>query len=159
MLMDQCARQARRNWIQYLCPGQIRRMQMVQKKHSVCCWYEWWRRFQNSLKILHLSQNWFYLTKGYLWVDLVTDCYFENSIKAAEKAQRHSATKIIKKSPKSKVPRDFSNFLSNEENKTRMNEVLFQAINEKKNAFAECSESTTDDLLTWTRVCVTEVSR
>ena len=79
---------------------------------------------------------------------MVTDCYFENSIRAAEKAQRDSATKIIKKSPKSKVPRDFSNFLSNEENKTRMNEVLFQGINEKKNAFAECSESTTDDLLT-----------
>ena len=60
---------------------------------------------------------------------MVADCYFENSIKAAKKAQRDSATKIIIKSPKSKVPRDFSNVLSNGENKI---ELLFQATNEKR---------------------------
>ena len=60
---------------------------------------------------------------------MIANCNFENSIKAAEKAQRDSATKMIIKSPKSKVPRDFSNVLSNGENKI---ELLFQATNEKR---------------------------
>ena len=97
--------------------------------------------------------------KGYPDVDLVADCYFENSIKVAEKAQRDSAIKKIANSPKPKVPRDFSKFLSNGENKTHMIELLFQAINKKDCACWMLWEHTTNDLLTWTRVCVTVVNR
>ena len=72
------------------------------------------------------------LPKGYLRVDLVADCYFEICIKAAERGKRGSATKIITRSPKSKISRNFSNFLSNEENKTRTIELRFQTIKEKR---------------------------
>ena len=72
------------------------------------------------------------LPKGYLRVDLVADCYFENSIKDAERAKRGTTTKIITNSPKSKVPREFSKFLSNGENKTRMIELIFQTMKEKR---------------------------
>ena len=63
---------------------------------------------------------------------MVAECYLKNSIKAAEKAKRDSATKIIIISPKSKVPTEFSNFLSNGENKIRMIELLFRKIKEKR---------------------------
>ena len=53
------------------------------------------------------------------------------TLKAAEKAKRDSATKIFIKSPKSKIPRDFSNFLSNGENKFRMIELLIHTTKEK----------------------------
>ena len=59
----------------------------------------------------------FFIAKGYLRVDLVANYYFKNFIKAVEKANRDSATKMIIKPPKSEVPRDFSNFFSNGENK------------------------------------------
>ena len=65
-----------------------------------------------SLKMISI------LPKVYLRVDLVSDCYFENFIKAADRAKRDSATK-------SKGPRGFSNFLLNKENKTRMIDLLF----------------------------------
>ena len=42
------------------------------------------------------------LPKLYLQVDLVADCYFENFIKAAERAKRNSTTKAIIKSLKIK---------------------------------------------------------
>ena len=50
----------RTNWIHYLYPSQIRRMQLLQKKTQCMLliswhWCEWWRQFQNPLKILHLS--------------------------------------------------------------------------------------------------------
>ena len=59
-----------------------------------------------------LAISWyrFYLPKGYLRADLASDCYFENSIKAVEKAKTDSRTLIIIKSPKLKVLKDFSNF-------------------------------------------------
>ena len=77
---------------------------------------------------------------------MVADCYFGNSIKAAEATERDTATKIIIKPPKLKVPRDFWNFLSDGENKKRMIALLFETIKEKK-SLTERSENTTDDLL------------
>ena len=60
MLMAPCARQVRTNWIQCLYPSQIRRIQLLLKKTQCMLliswnWCEWWRQFQNPLKILHLS--------------------------------------------------------------------------------------------------------
>ena len=60
-----------------------------------------------SKEVLHLTWYRFYLTKGYLRVDLVGDCSFENLIKVSEKGKRNSATKMVIKPPKSKVPGDF----------------------------------------------------
>ena len=123
-------RQVKTDWLRHLCRSQMTRIQMLQKKTKRMLliswhWCEWWRRFKKPLKILHSSWYRFYLTKEYLQVDLVadcyfknpiTDCYFKNLITAAEKVERDSATKIIIKSPKSKVPSDYSNCLSNGEN-------------------------------------------
>ena len=55
------------------------------------------------------------LTKLYLRVDLVADCYFKTSLKAVGRAKRGSTAKIIIKSTKSVVLRDFSNFCPMEE--------------------------------------------
>ena len=63
------------------------------------------------------------------WV--CTGC-FANFIKAAEKAKRDSATKMIIKPPKLKVHRDFSNVFLNGENKTYIIELFFQTIKEKR---------------------------
>ena len=91
-------------------------------------WCKWWRRFQKPLKILLLSWYWFYFTKGCLQVQLLADCYFQS----CREGKKKSATKIIIKPPKSKVPRDFSSFLSNGENKLRMIEPLIQTTKEKR---------------------------
>ena len=72
------------------------------------------------------------LPKESLQVDLVADCYFENSISAAERVWPCSATKIITKLPKSKVLRSFSKFLSNGEKETHKFELLIQKIKEKR---------------------------
>ena len=60
MLIVPCARQVTTNWIQYVYPSQIRKMHLLQRKTQCMLliswhWCEWWRQFQNPLKILHLS--------------------------------------------------------------------------------------------------------
>ena len=146
-----------------LCPSQMRRIQILQEKTQRMVliswdWYEWWWQFQKPLKILHFNWYQFYLTKGYLRVDLVADCCFENFIKAEEMTKKDFATTMIIKPLKSKVPRDFSNFLSNGVKRTRLMELVFQT-KQKKITHTECFENTTDDLLTWTKECVTENNR
>ena len=75
-----------------------------------------------------------HIPKGYHRIDLVADCYLSNSIKDAERAKRGQSTKILVKSTKSKIPREFSKFLANGENKTRMIELIFETLEEKKAA-------------------------
>ena len=65
------------------------------------------------------------IPSGYPRVDLVADTYRQMSMKNAERDNRGSSSQIIIKSIQSKVPRDFKNFLSNGENKTRMITLLF----------------------------------
>lgn len=72
------------------------------------------------------------IPKGYRRIDIVADCYWENSIKDAERAKRGTATKIILRSANAKVPREFTKFLSCGENKTRMIELFFQVWTKKK---------------------------
>ena len=64
---------------------------------------------------------------------MVADYCFENLIEAAEKAKKDAATKIITKSPKSKVTRDVWIFLSDGEKKKRMIALLLQTIKGEKN--------------------------
>ena len=79
------------------------------------------------------------------WV--CTGC-FANFIKAAEKAKRDSATKMIIKPPKLKVHRDFSNVFVEWRKQDVHNWAVFSNNKRKKIAHTECFENTTDDLLT-----------
>ena len=52
--------------------------------------------------------------------------------KSAERANRGQSSRIILKSALSKIPREFSKFLSNGENKTRMIELIVETVQRKK---------------------------
>ena len=60
------------------------------------------------------------LPQGYERVDIVADTYHEVSLKSAERSQRGKASKVIIRSAKSKISRNFSDFLKNGENKKRL---------------------------------------
>ena len=57
------------------------------------------------------------LRQGYKLIDIVVDTYHEVSLKSAERSQRGKASKVNIRSAKSKIPRNFSDFLKNGENK------------------------------------------
>ena len=69
---------------------------------------------------------------GFKRVEIIADCYFENSIKNSERMKRGTSTKILVKSSKSKIPRDFSKFLQSGDNKTRLVELIFQSIQDDR---------------------------
>ena len=73
-----------------------------------------------------------FLPKGFNRIDLVADSCLQNSIKDAEGANRGQSSRIILKSALLKIPREFSKFLSNGENKTRMIEPIFETLQRKK---------------------------
>ena len=75
------------------------------------------------------------LPSGYKRVDIVADTYQENSIKSVERKDRWDASKILVKSAKSKIPRDFASFLLNNDNKTKMIELIFGTIIKEKLKF------------------------
>ena len=75
-----------------------------------------------------------FLPIGFKRIDLVADSYRQNSIKDAERANRGQSSRIILKSALSKIPREFSKFLSNGENKPRMIELIFETLQRKKAA-------------------------
>ena len=57
------------------------------------------------------------LPSGYIRVDIVADTYQEVSLKSAERNARGILSKAMVPSNKSKVPRNFSDVLRNEEKK------------------------------------------
>ena len=61
-------------------------------------------------------------------MDIVADSYWPNSIKTSERTKRGLSEKILIKSSKTKIPREFSKFLSSSENKKRMIELLFDVF-------------------------------
>ena len=69
---------------------------------------------------------------GYKRVDSVSDSYRSNSIKSSEREKRGSAGKILLKSNKSKIPRDFNKFLSNSENKQKMVSIMFDVMEQDR---------------------------
>ena len=83
-----------------------------------------------------------FLPKGFKRIDLVADSYLQNSIKDAERANRGQSSRIILKSALSKIPREFSKFLSNGENKTRMIELIFETLQRKKAAVLNTLQTT-----------------
>ena len=84
----------------------------------------------------------FYISKGYGHIDFVAYRYFENSIKASERLKRGISTKVIIKSSKPKIPRDFSSsFLLCGENKTRLRELIFQTMEDEKDEILDLLQS------------------
>ena len=81
---------------------------------------------QLALKVLQS------IPKGYERVDLVADTYRLVSIKIAERNKRGSSSKVSIKSAKSKIPRDFSLFMQNYENKSRLIDIIFDFIIENR---------------------------
>ena len=61
-------------------------------------------------------------------MDIVADTYRDDSIKSAERNKRGKSSKITTNSEKSKIPRDFSNFMLNGANKSRLIDIIFDYI-------------------------------
>ena len=72
------------------------------------------------------------LPTGYKRVGIVADTYREVSIKDPERHKRGCADKVLIRSAKSKVPRNFNEFLQNGENKTRLIDLILTVILERK---------------------------
>ena len=72
------------------------------------------------------------LPTGYKRVDIVADTYREVSIKDPERRKRGCTDKVLIRSAKSKVPRNFNEFLQNRENKTRLIDLILTVILERK---------------------------
>ena len=70
------------------------------------------------------------LPKGYKRVDLVADTYRDVSIKNGERQKRGTSSRLIISSTHSKLPRNFTNFMKNGENKTRLIDLICQVITE-----------------------------
>ena len=65
-----------------------------------------------------------YLPKGYRRVDIIADTYRECSLKSNEQHSRGVSDKVIVASASSKIPRNFTDFLKNGENKTSIIELI-----------------------------------
>ena len=72
------------------------------------------------------------LPSGYLRVDIVADTYQDNSIKSRERSKRGSSDRIIVQSARSKVPRNFTDFLKNGENKRRLIELMLETVEKNR---------------------------
>ena len=64
----------------------------------------------------------------YNHIDIVCDTYQECSLKPAKRNKHGCSSKMIIRSYKSKIPRDFKGFLKNGENKTRLTELVRDVI-------------------------------
>ena len=72
------------------------------------------------------------LPSGYQRIHIIADTYRSNSIKDPERLKRGCADKVIIHSAKSKIPRNFNDFLQNGENKSRLIEIILSVILERK---------------------------
>ena len=72
------------------------------------------------------------LPRNYCRVDIVADTYQEISIKSAERNKRGYSEKIFIQSAKSKIPRNFNEFLKNGENKRRMISLMVNVLVENR---------------------------
>ena len=72
------------------------------------------------------------LPVGYDRIDIVSDTYRERSLKDPERVKRGTASKVMIQSSHSKILRNFSEFLKNGENKTRLIEMVKDELVAKK---------------------------
>ena len=64
------------------------------------------------------------LPKNYKRIDIVADTYRENSLKNNDRNLRGISDKVMISSSSSKIPRNFTDFLKNGDNKTRLIELI-----------------------------------
>ena len=64
------------------------------------------------------------LPNGYQRIDIIADTYREKSLKNNERDLRGVSNKVIVRSALSKIPTNFSDFLKNGDNKTRLIELI-----------------------------------
>ena len=76
------------------------------------------------------------LPSCYNRVDIVADTYQGNSFKSMEWKDRGDTSKILVKSAKSKLPRDFASFLLNNDNKAKTIELIFETTVKEKLKFS-----------------------
>ena len=57
-------------------------------------------------------------------IDFVTDTYHPNSIKSFERCHHGSSSTFLLSGPKTRTPRDWKSFMSNDENKTQLIKLL-----------------------------------
>ena len=69
---------------------------------------------------------------GYKRLNIVADTYQEFSIKNNERENRGKSSKVLVKSLRSKIPRDFQSFLLNGDIKTWMMELISEYIHTHK---------------------------
>ena len=67
-------------------------------------------------------------------VDFVTDCYYDHSIKAFKRRHRGMSPTFLLSGPKTKTPRDWKSFMSNDENKTLLIKLLLSEWKKPKYA-------------------------
>ena len=68
------------------------------------------------------------LPKGYYRTDLVADPHRDIWIKSCERLDHGTSTRIMKSSPASRIPGEFSNFMKCGENKTRLINLICKVI-------------------------------
>ena len=68
------------------------------------------------------------ISKRHIIIDIVADCYKENSIKPAEREKRGSSDCILVGSVKSRIPPDISNFFVNMGDKSQLTILIFSYI-------------------------------
>ena len=72
------------------------------------------------------------LPVGYQRIDIIADTYRENSLKNSESTKRGCSKRVLIHSSKSKVSRNFADFLKNGENKTRLIELIRNELVKKR---------------------------
>ena len=75
------------------------------------------------------------LPVGYQRIDIVADTYRENSLKNSERTKRGCSKRVLIHSSKSKVHRNFADFLKNGENKSRLIELIENELVKNGNLF------------------------
>ena len=83
------------------------------------------------------------LPKSYDRIDIVVDTYRQNSLKNPERTRRGTTEKVLVQSAKSRLLRNFNDFLKNGENKTRLIEIIEAVIIKRKDEILErlkCNE-------------------
>ena len=78
-----------------------------------------------TLKTVNLITNW--IQKG--WHN---NWHLSNLLKSNERNKRCKLQKVLIKSKKSQISRDFKNFLKSGDSKTRIIELIFQSVKESQ---------------------------
>ena len=121
---------------------------ITQASHISWHWWEWWQRFQ---KILHLSWNRFYLTKGISTSWLGCRLLLRKFNRSCRKDKERCCNKDHYKITKIK-----SHFLSDGENKKRLIALLLQTIKKMSNWMLWKHHRWSS---AWTGMCISEVNR